>query len=97
MSLSQLRATERWLAWVRVAGVPFAIFQVAIGAHYPPGYQNWAWLVTGLFALGTAILLLVSRREFSHRTHSQIWRDALSQDIRLLDSPTRVSATDTVL
>ena len=29
--LRRLRETERWLAWVRVAGVPFAVFQVAVG------------------------------------------------------------------
>ena len=59
--LSRLRQTERWIAWVRVGAVPFAVFQVSLGNAYPPGYERAAWSVTGGFLAGTAALLLISR------------------------------------
>ena len=86
MSLSQLRATERWLAWIRVAAVPFAIFQVTIASHYPAGYESWAWLVTGIFALGTALLLVLSRREFEHRGQVALGAVALSFDFAIVSA-----------
>ena len=59
--LSRLRQTERWMAWLRVGAVPFAVFQVSLGNAYPPGYERAAWLVTGGFIAGTAALLLLGR------------------------------------
>ena len=52
--LRRLRDVERWIGWVRLGAVPLAIFQVAIGQHYPPHYELWAWLVTGILAVGGA-------------------------------------------
>ena len=86
MTLGQLRATERWLAWVRVAGVPFAIFQVAIASDYPAGYENWAWLVTGIFALGTATLLVLSRRDFERRNQVVLGGAALIFDFVIVSA-----------
>jgi len=59
--LIRLRQTDRWIAWVRLGAVPFAVFQVSITNGYPHGYERAAWLTTGIFALGTGVLLLVSR------------------------------------
>jgi signal transduction histidine kinase len=86
VSLDQLRATERWLAWVRAIGVPFAIFQVAIGSNYPSGYERWAWLVTGIFAIGTAILLALSRRDFEPGWQRALGAAALCFDFAIVSA-----------
>jgi K+-sensing histidine kinase KdpD len=86
VSLGQLRATERWLAWVRVGAVPFAIFQVAIAANYPSGYESWAWLVTGTFALGTAVLLVLSRHEFDRSGQVALGAAALGFDFAIVSA-----------
>ena len=43
--LERLRATERWIAWVRLAAVPFAVVEVGLlSTDYPSGYEglpNW--------------------------------------------------------
>ena len=62
--LRQLRELERWLALIRVAGVAFGVFQVAVGSDFPHNYQGWAWVTTGIFAAGTAVLLWLSRGEW---------------------------------
>jgi GAF domain len=47
--VDRLRETERWIAWVRLAAVPFAIVEVGLlSTDYPPGYEGWAWATTGL-------------------------------------------------
>ena len=86
MSLRQLREVERWIAWIRVGGVPFAIFQVAIATNYPRGYENWAWFVTGIFALGTAALLVLSRREFERKGQLALGVSALSFDFAIVSA-----------
>jgi K+-sensing histidine kinase KdpD len=53
---------ERWLAWVRLGGVPFAIFQVAYTEGYPGGYLTAAWTTTAVFAAGTLVLFYAARR-----------------------------------
>jgi signal transduction histidine kinase len=53
---------ERWLAWVRLGAVPFAIFQVALTNGYPGGYLAAAWIITGVFAAGAAVLFFAARR-----------------------------------
>src|SRR4029079_10373483 len=63
--LRRLRETERWLAWIRLVGVPFAAFQVAVGTDYPPGYERWAWITTAVFAVGTVVIFWLARRNWS--------------------------------
>jgi signal transduction histidine kinase len=82
--LRRLRETERWLAWVRLAGVPFAAFQVAIGSNYPHGYQRWAWLLTGGFAVGTLLLFWLSRKEWSFREQVALGIGALTFDFGIV-------------
>jgi signal transduction histidine kinase len=53
---------ERWLAWIRVGAVPFAIFQVAFTTDYPASYLMAAWIITGVFAAGTVVLFFAARR-----------------------------------
>jgi signal transduction histidine kinase len=60
--LKRLNETERWIAWVRLAAVPFAIVEVGLlSTDYPPGYENWAWATTVLLAVTGALFYLLSR------------------------------------
>jgi signal transduction histidine kinase len=45
----------RWLAWVRLGAVPFAVFQVATSVRYPAHYELAAWITTA--ALGVAAVV----------------------------------------
>jgi len=61
-TLNQLRETERWIAWVRLAAVPFAIVEVGLlSTDYPSGYESWAWATTGLLAVAGVTFHLLSR------------------------------------
>jgi hypothetical protein len=61
--LGRLVETERWVAWVRLGGLVFAAFEVGLFSYgYPPGYEAAAWTITGLFAAGSAALLMLARR-----------------------------------
>jgi signal transduction histidine kinase len=62
--LKQLRETERWIAWARLAAVPFAIVEVGLlSTDYPPEYENWAWVTTGVLAVGAVLFFVLSRPE----------------------------------
>ena len=61
--VDRLVEIERWVAWVRIGGLAFAILEVgAFSVDYPRGYEAWAWALTGVFALGTAALFALARR-----------------------------------
>jgi signal transduction histidine kinase len=54
---------ERWIAWVRLAGVVFAIVEVALfSPHRPSGYAAPEWALTGAFAVVAAGLFVAARR-----------------------------------
>jgi signal transduction histidine kinase len=75
------RQIERWIAWVRLFAVPFAIVEVGlISENYPPGYERWAWVITGVFAGGGAALWLLARREFTPAGQSILAFGALAFD-----------------
>ena len=79
--LERLRATERWIAWVRLAAVPFAVVEVGLlSTDYPSGYEGLAWLTTGLLALGGVLLYFVSRSEVFDRAPRRIGLLALALD-----------------
>jgi signal transduction histidine kinase len=82
--LRQLREMERWLALIRIAGVAFAVFQVAVGSNYPHNYQGWSWVTTGLFAAGTLVLLWLSRGEWSRRGQVALGACALAFDFAVV-------------
>jgi hypothetical protein len=51
------------IAWVRLVVVPFALAEVLIErGNYPAGYERYAWLATGVFALGAVMLLSIRAR-----------------------------------
>ena len=59
---ARLHELERWLAWLRLAAVPFAILQVTFTSRYPGGYPAAAWATTGTFAAGAIALFYAARR-----------------------------------
>jgi len=59
----RLRQAQQWIAWVRVAAIPFAALEVGVFTpRYPRGYERWAWLVTAVFAIGALGLFPLARR-----------------------------------
>jgi signal transduction histidine kinase len=80
-----LREVERWIAWVRLAAVPFAILEVGIVTRkYPPGYEAWAWAATGALALGAVLFFLLSRAEVFDRAPRRIGLLALLLDTAIV-------------
>ncbi|MGI8605885.1 MAG: ATP-binding protein [Gaiellaceae bacterium] len=57
----RLRETDAWIAWVRLAAVPFAAVQVLLTPAYPDGYEVWAWIATALLAAGAGVFLFLTR------------------------------------
>jgi hypothetical protein len=56
------RDVTDWIPWIRLIAVPFAILEVLVErGNYPAGYERWAWLVTGVFVAGAAVLFLSTR------------------------------------
>jgi hypothetical protein len=53
---SEVRAA--WIAWARIAAVPFVLLEVAIeSGNYPSGDEPFAWALASFFAVGSALLL----------------------------------------
>ena len=67
MNLEALRAVERWVAWVRLGALGFALFQLfVLRDEYPNArYERAAWITTAALAAGTVLFLWLSRRELS--------------------------------
>jgi signal transduction histidine kinase len=86
MERSRLREVERWLALVRLAAVPFAAFQVAIATDYPHNYERWGWVTTGLFAVGTLLILWLSRRELRPPAQVALAYSALAFDFAVVSA-----------
>ena len=84
--LERLRATERWIGWVRLGGVPFAIFQVALAGGYPDGYEAAAWLVTVCFAAGAVVLFRMGRRELAYRDQVRLGVLAVGFDLAVVSA-----------
>ena len=62
--LARLREAERWIAWVRLAAVPFAIVEVSLlTSHYPSGYEAWAWGTTAVLTVGALSVFVLCRTE----------------------------------
>src|SRR3954466_13989334 len=80
----RLRETERWLAWIRLVGVAFAAFQVAVGTDYPPNYERWAWITTAVFAVGTLVVFWLARRDWSRPGQLALGFSALAFDFAVV-------------
>ncbi len=81
----RLRA-ERWLAWIRVGAVPFAAFQTAITPGYPPGHAAWAWVTTGVLAVGAAVIWWLARRDLPASALARLGFGALVFDFLIVSS-----------
>ena len=62
LDLQRQRDLERWIAWIRLAAVGFAVVQVAIGKDYPGGYEARAWAATAVLGVGSLVLFALARR-----------------------------------
>ena len=61
--IARLREMEVWIARVRLVAVVFGIVEVAfLTEGYPPRYEDYAWITTGVFALGAIVLFAASKR-----------------------------------
>jgi signal transduction histidine kinase len=89
--VERFRRLERWIAWLRLGVVPFAIFQVSV-SHYHPGYRVWAWLTTVLLTGGALTLFRLSRRELSDRAQGLLSLGSLAFDMLIVSSFTLVYA-----
>ena len=69
------------MAWVRLLAVPFAVLEVGVlKSDYPPGYEAWAWALTGVLAVGAVALLVLAYRVTSRRAWRRIGLAALLLD-----------------
>jgi len=84
--LQRLRRGERWLAWIRLGAIPFAVFQSAVGRPYPPGHEAWAWATTGALAVGGVVLFRLSRKELDPKALSRVGLAALAFDFAIVSS-----------
>ena len=61
--IARLREMEVWIARVRLVAVLFGIVEVAfLTEDFPPRYEGYAWITTGVFALGAIVLFVASKR-----------------------------------
>jgi signal transduction histidine kinase len=84
--VQRLRRGERWLAWIRLGAIPFAVFQAAVGRPYPHGHEAWAWATTGALAVGGVVLFWLSRKELDARTLGRVGLAALTFDFAIVSS-----------
>jgi signal transduction histidine kinase len=84
--LKRLRDTERWIGWIRLGSVPFAIFQVAIAGGYPDGYEAAAWVTTACFGVGAVVLFRMGRRELGRTDQLRLGVLALAFDFAVVST-----------
>ena len=81
-----LRRAERWIANVRVGAVFFAVLQVALTKGYPSGYKADAWTITAAFAVGAAIIFVLSRRDLPRNRQIAVGIAALAFDAAIISA-----------
>jgi signal transduction histidine kinase len=86
VSADQRLNAERWLSWIRVGAVPFAILEAAAAAPYPPGRAVWVWASAVVFAVGAVVLLVLVRRATSPTVLSRLGLAALVFDFAVVSS-----------
>ena len=81
------RDVERWMALIRVGGVAFAVFQIAIlGDEYPAGHEAAAWVTTGLLAVGAAAFALLARSDLGEAGFGRLGMVALGFDTAIVSA-----------
>ena len=83
--VERLREMEIWIAWVRLLAVPWAIAEVGfiVGDHQP-GYQQWAWVTTGVLAGGALLFLWLSRLKLGAGGRIRLSILALTFDVAVI-------------
>jgi signal transduction histidine kinase len=85
--LERRRQIERWIAWVRLFAVPFAVFEVGvISSGYPPGYERWAWIITAVLAVGAAAFWFLARTELGLSAQKVLGFGALALDAGIVSA-----------
>jgi signal transduction histidine kinase len=82
----RLQRGERWLAWIRLGAVPFAIFQTIVASPYPSDREVWAWATTGAFAVGAVVIFVLSRRDLDVESSKRLGLAALAFDFAVVTS-----------
>jgi signal transduction histidine kinase len=82
--LQRLRETDRWIGWVRLAAVPFAVANVALVENYPSGYEAWGWATTAVFAVGAGALLWLGRRDWPREAQVRLGLCATAFDFAVV-------------
>jgi signal transduction histidine kinase len=80
------REIERWIAWIRVGAVPFAVFQVALSTGYPAGYHRAAWITTAVLGCGAVVFFLLSRRVLADRALARVGVAAMVFDFAVVSA-----------
>jgi signal transduction histidine kinase len=86
VSREQRVSAERWLAWVRLGAVPFAVVEAVVAAPYPPGKAAWLWTTTLVYAVGAVVLFVLARRELSPSALGRLGLAALIFDFAVISS-----------
>jgi signal transduction histidine kinase len=84
--LGNLRDLERWIGWIRLGAILFAIFQVSLTSGYPPGHLAGAWATTAAFAAGSLVLFLLGRRDRSRAEQVRLGLAALAFDFAVVSA-----------
>jgi len=85
--LARLRDVERWMAWVRLGGVVFALFQLGVlRDEYPGNYEAGVWLTTAALAVVGAALWIASRRSLTTRNAWSMGLLALVADTSIVSA-----------
>lgn len=62
------REIERWIAWLRMGGLVFAVLEIGVfTARFPPGYLDAAWALTIAYAVGAMLLFWLARAASDRR------------------------------
>ena len=80
----RLREIERWIAWIRLGAIPFAVFQVWLTNGYPHGYELRAWLSTAALSVGAVAFFALARRDLSVRAQERLSGLALAFDAAIV-------------
>ena len=83
----RLRDVERWMAWIRLGGVVFALFQLGVlRDEYPDGYDVGVWVTTVVLAVTAVVFWVLSRRDLSERSARAVGLLALTADTAVVAS-----------
>jgi signal transduction histidine kinase len=86
-TLERLRQTERWIAWVRIIALPFAVVEVGlVSTGYPPGYETKAWIITAVFGAGGILFWFLARRDLEAKAQPILGFSALAFDAGVVAS-----------